>query len=114
MGAISRLWLISSTLLQALFTMAASIAIWKSGQPGVAVSRGDPAWTNLLLFVCVAFMSVSLGLQGIMGKRLNTPFSTTSKYHNPPSWCFLKLTIVCLVVLTTIWCANPTYFIYDG
>jgi hypothetical protein len=41
MGAISRLWLVSGTFLQALFTMTASIAIWKSGQPGVAVSRLD-------------------------------------------------------------------------
>jgi Protein of unknown function (DUF1275) len=93
-GATSRLWLVSGTFLQALFTMAASIAIWKSGQPGVAVSRGDPAWTNLLSFVCVGFMSASLGLQGIMGKRLNTPFSTTSVYRNPHSWCSLQLTIV--------------------
>jgi hypothetical protein len=111
-GAITRLWLpamshsrvIAPTFLQALFTMAASIAIWKSGQPDVAVSRADPAWTNLLSFVGVAFMSASLGLQGIMGKRLNTPFSTTSACHNPLSWCFLQLishSIVCL--LTSIW-----------
>jgi Protein of unknown function (DUF1275) len=79
LGSLTRLWLICGTFLQALFTMAASIAIWKSGQLGVAEDRGDPAWTNLLSFVCIAFMSASLGLQGIMGKRLNTPFGTTSR-----------------------------------
>jgi len=79
-GALTRLWLIAGTFLQALFTMAASLAIWKSGEPGIAANRGDPAWTNLLSFVCVAFMSASLGLQGIMGKRLNTPFGTSSAF----------------------------------
>jgi len=93
-GPLSRLWLISGTLLQALFTMAAAIAIWKSGQGSIAEVRGDPAWTNVLSFVCIAFMSASLGLQGIMAKRLNTPFGTT-------------------IVLTTIWCelvAEPLLF----
>ncbi|KAG6813282.1 hypothetical protein H0H92_012437 [Tricholoma furcatifolium] len=64
--------------------MAAAIAIWKSGQPGIANERADPSWTNALSFVCLAFMSASLGVQGILGKRLNTQFGTT-------------------IVLTTIW-----------
>jgi len=76
-GASRRLWLVMGTFIQALFTMAAALAIWKSGQPSVGDSRGDPAWSNVLSFVCVAFMSASLGLQGVMGKRLNTPFGTT-------------------------------------
>jgi len=93
-GPMTRLWLTLGTLVQAIFTMVASIAIWKSGQGSVADNRGDPAWTNLLSFVCVAFMSASLGLQGIMGKRLNTQFTTT-------------------IVLTTVWCelmADPKLF----
>ncbi|KAI6046647.1 hypothetical protein EDC04DRAFT_2557684 [Pisolithus marmoratus] len=84
-GCKTRLWMILGTFIQTLFTMAAAIAIWKSGQRSVSDSRDDPAWTNAVSFVCIGFMSASMGLQGIMGKRLNTQFTTT-------------------VVLTTTWC----------
>jgi len=83
-GSSKRIWQIAGTLIQALFTMAAAIAVWKSGQPSIADNRGDPAWTNTLTFVALTFMSASLGLQGIQAKRLNTQFGTT-------------------IVLTTIW-----------
>jgi len=83
-GSAKRIWQIAGTLLQALFTMAAAVALWKSGQPSIAENRGNPAWTNTLTFVALTFMSASLGLQGIQGKRLNTQFGTT-------------------IVLTTIW-----------
>ncbi len=79
MGPKSRAWLFLGTLIQALFTMAAAIAAWKSGQGSIAEIRGNPAWTNALTFVAVGFMSASLGLQGIMGKRVNTQFATTSE-----------------------------------
>ena len=78
MGCKTRAWLALGTLIQALFTMAASICAWKSGQGSIAEIRGDPAWTNAVTFVAIGFMSASLGLQGIMGKRLNTQFATTS------------------------------------
>ncbi|KAJ6532751.1 hypothetical protein DFH09DRAFT_1182173 [Mycena vulgaris] len=84
MGPHKRTWLVLSTFLQALLTMAAALAIWKSGQGSVAAVRGDPSWTNVLTFVGLAFMSASLGVQGIVGKRLNTQFTTT-------------------IVLTTVW-----------
>jgi hypothetical protein len=61
-------------------TMAAAIAFWKSGQPSISNARADPAWTNALTFVGLAFMSASLGVQGILGKRLNTQFGTTSTF----------------------------------
>jgi MFS family permease len=77
-GPKARLWLVLGTLIQALFTMAAAVAVWKSGQPSIANARALPAWTNALTFVCLGFMSASLGLQGIMAKRLNTQFTTTS------------------------------------
>ncbi|KAF9475410.1 hypothetical protein BDN70DRAFT_814149, partial [Pholiota conissans] len=83
-GAHKRAWLIAGTFIQALFTMAAAIAFWKSGQPSISNARDDPAWTNTLTFVGLAFMSASLGVQGILGKRLNTQFGTT-------------------IVLTTVW-----------
>ncbi|KAK1217253.1 hypothetical protein PQX77_020102 [Marasmius sp. AFHP31] len=83
-GAQKRLWLCIGTFIQALLTMAASLTIWKSGSPAIADERGDPAWTNFLSFAAIVFMSASLGVQGIQGKRLNTQFTTT-------------------VVLTTVW-----------
>ncbi|TFY68195.1 hypothetical protein EVG20_g3650 [Dentipellis fragilis] len=84
-GARTRAWLALGTFIQALFTMAAAICLWKSGQGSIAGFRGDPVWTNASTFACLGFMSASLGLQGIMGKRLNTQFATT-------------------IVLTTVWC----------
>ncbi|KAJ7154675.1 hypothetical protein C8R46DRAFT_1118055, partial [Mycena filopes] len=67
MGPHKRTWLILAT-----------------GQSSIAAVRGDPSWTNALTFVGLAFMSASLGVQGIVGKRLNTQFTTT-------------------IVLTTVW-----------
>ena len=81
-------------MIQALFTMAAAIAISQSGQGSIAPSRSNPAWTNTVSFVCLGFMSASMGLQGIMGKRINSQFATT-------------------VVLTSVWCelvADPKLF----
>jgi len=83
-GAHKRLWLIAGTFIQTLFTMAGAIAFWKAGQPSISNARDDPAWTNALSFVGLAFISASLGVQGILGKRLNTQFGTT-------------------IVLTTVW-----------
>ncbi|KAG2366164.1 hypothetical protein BDR07DRAFT_1396750 [Suillus spraguei] len=88
-GCKTRAWLVLGTLIQTVFTMAAAIAIWKNDQTSVADVRDDPAWTNALSFVCLGFMSASMGLQGIMGKRTNTQFTTT-------------------VVLTTTWCELMT------
>lgn len=72
-------------MIQAFFTMAAAIAIWQSGQGSIAPNRTSPAWSNTVSFVCLGFMSASMGLQGIMGKRINSQFATT-------------------VVLTSVWC----------
>ncbi|KAG2129650.1 uncharacterized protein EDB93DRAFT_1182093 [Suillus bovinus] len=94
LGCKTRLWLSLGTFIQTLFTMAAAIAIWQSHQGSVADARANPAWTSALSFVCVGFLSASMGLQGIMGKRVNTQFTTT-------------------VVLTTTWCelmADPQLF----
>lgn len=94
MGAKTRAWLFLGTFIQTLFTMAAAIAIWKSGEPSFADERSNPAWRNALSFVTIGFMSASMGLQGIMGKRVNTQFATT-------------------IVLTTVWCelmADPKLF----
>ncbi|KAH8082362.1 hypothetical protein HD553DRAFT_343756 [Filobasidium floriforme] len=83
-GPHRRIWLISATVAQALSVMAAAIAAHYSGQSGIAGDREDPSWTNPTSFAALGFMSASLGLQGIIGVRLNTPFGTA-------------------VVLTTVW-----------
>ena len=64
--------------------MAAAISLWKSGQGSVASIRAEPAWTNASTYACLGLMSASMGLQGIMGKRVNTQFATTSAYPLPP------------------------------
>ncbi|KAJ3531895.1 hypothetical protein NM688_g7506 [Phlebia brevispora] len=81
-GAKTRLWLFTGTFLQCLFTMSAALCIWKSHEGSVSDARADPAWTNALSFVTIGFMSASMGLQGIMGKRVNTQFTTTSAFHS--------------------------------
>ncbi|KAK7455730.1 hypothetical protein VKT23_010763 [Stygiomarasmius scandens] len=78
-GCHVRLWLVLGTFIQTLFTMAAAITIWQSGSLGIADERGNPSWTNALSYVALTFMSASLGLQGIMGKKLNTQFTTTDE-----------------------------------
>jgi hypothetical protein len=83
-GPHKRLWLIAGTFIQAVLTMAGAVALWQSGEPALADARDNPAWTNALSFVGLAFISASLGVQGILGKRLNTQFGTT-------------------IVLTTVW-----------
>ncbi|KAF8217740.1 hypothetical protein K438DRAFT_8975 [Mycena galopus ATCC 62051] len=77
MGAHTRGWLISGTVTQAVLTLAAGICIQESKQDSIAIVRGEPSWTNTLTFIGLALMAASLGLQGIMAKRLNTQFSTT-------------------------------------
>ncbi|KAI0065235.1 hypothetical protein BV25DRAFT_1799340 [Artomyces pyxidatus] len=94
-GPRTRGWLALGTFVQALFTMGAAIALWKTGQGSVAESRGDPAWSSAGTYACLGLMSASMGLQGIMGKRVNTQFATT-------------------IVLTTVWCelmADPKLFL---
>jgi len=94
-GAKTRLWLFLGTFVQALFTMAAAISLWKSGEGSVSSSRDVPAWSNASTYACLGLMSMSMGLQGIMGKRLSTQFATT-------------------IVLTTVWCelmADPRLFV---
>lgn len=79
-GAKSRLWLVIGTFIQALMTMAAAISIWQGGQTSFADGRGDPSWTNAGGFIGLGFASASIGLQGIMGKRVNSQFATTGRH----------------------------------
>jgi len=84
-GSKARIWLFIGTFVQALFTMAAAICLWKSDEGSVALDRSNPAWTKPLTYVALGFMSASLGLQGGMAKRIDTQFAAT-------------------LVITTMWC----------
>ena len=66
------------TFIQALLTMAGAVVFSQSGETELGTTRAQPAWTNALSFVGLAFISASLGLQGVLGKRMNTAFGTTS------------------------------------
>ncbi|GJJ10301.1 hypothetical protein Clacol_004527 [Clathrus columnatus] len=93
MGAKSRIWLFLGTVIQAMFTLAAAILLLKGRQS--SFSTGGPSWTNVEGYFALGLASASMGLQGIMGKRVNTQFATT-------------------IVLTTVWCelmAEPALFI---
>jgi hypothetical protein len=79
MGPKTRAWLFLGTFIQALFTMAAAIATWASGEPSISTSRGDIVWSNARSYAALGFVAASLGLQGIMGKRVNTQFATTGQ-----------------------------------
>ena len=65
-GVKTRLWLFLGMFIQALFTMAATIALWKSGQGSIASGRDNPVWTSASAYACLGLMSMSMGLQGIM------------------------------------------------
>ncbi|KAF7323665.1 hypothetical protein MKEN_00587300 [Mycena kentingensis (nom. inval.)] len=76
-GAQTRVWLVSGTLLQAALTFGAGLCVQLSGEGSVSAGRGTPAWTSLLSSVAMGLMAASLGVQGVIGKRLGTNLSTT-------------------------------------
>ncbi|KAI9459168.1 hypothetical protein BJY52DRAFT_1266720 [Lactarius psammicola] len=93
-GAKTRIWLFFGTIFQALLTMGGAIALWQTHQGSVASERDEPSWSKAGTYACLGLISASMGLQGIMGKRVNTQFTTT-------------------IVLTTVWCelmADPKLF----
>lgn len=106
-GCKKRSWLISASFIQAVLLAVAAVLAHYSGEPSVASyvsahllarcdclltrlgaaccrSRYDPSWRTPMAMASLGFASATLGLQGVIGKRLNTPFGTA-------------------VVLTTIW-----------
>ncbi|KAL7420416.1 hypothetical protein Q5752_005387 [Cryptotrichosporon argae] len=83
-GAKNRSWLVGASVAQALMAAAAAVAVHFSSDGAYAFNRGDPAWRDATGMVALGFLSATLGLQGIIGKRIGSPMNTT-------------------VVLTTTW-----------
>ncbi|KAJ3111594.1 hypothetical protein HK100_002637 [Physocladia obscura] len=83
-GPARRAWLVAATAIQAAFLALAAVSLHIGQESDYAGYRGAPSWITPAGFFGLAFASASLGLQGVIGKRLNTQFGTT-------------------LVLTTIW-----------
>ncbi|BGP51179.1 hypothetical protein JCM10450v2_007108 [Rhodotorula kratochvilovae] len=83
-GAKKRSWIMAATFVMALFTMAAALCAHFSREVSVAEFRTNASWKTAQGMAALGFASASLGLQGIVAKRLNSQFGTA-------------------VVLTTIW-----------
>ncbi|BGP27255.1 hypothetical protein JCM10295v2_006219 [Rhodotorula toruloides] len=83
-GSRRRWWIMTATFIMALFTMAAALCAHFSHESSVAEFRTNASWRNAKGMAALGFASASLGLQGIVAKRLNTNFATS-------------------VVLTTVW-----------
>ncbi|OAX34255.1 hypothetical protein K503DRAFT_803733 [Rhizopogon vinicolor AM-OR11-026] len=87
MGFKTRAWLFMGTFIQALFTMASAILMWEDRERSLADALDNPAWSNTLSFLFTGFLSASMGLQGVMAKRVDTHFSTTVALT--VTWCEL-------------------------
>jgi uncharacterized membrane protein YfcA len=79
-GSKTRAWLFLGTFIQTLFTIAAAVLMWEDRESSVADARDDPAWSGTLSFAFTGFLSASMGLQGVMAKRVGTHFSTTGAH----------------------------------
>lgn len=60
--------------------MLSGVLLWKSAQH----QHFPDTWSSPEGYGAMAFASASMGLQGIMGKRVNTQFGTTGAYFYPP------------------------------
>ena len=85
-GPHKRGWLFAGTLIQAALTLAAAFAFYEAEGSPVPKVLADLAVPDLVqqggmnYFFGIACLSSSLGVQGIMARRLSTQFSTTSAY----------------------------------
>lgn len=101
-GPRTRLWLFMGTFIQALFTMAAAIFIWKDNETSFAA--GGPTWTKAEGFAALSFASISMGVQGQMSKRVDTHFGTAGMHIKTCDKTFIKTdSNTFLVVLTSLW-----------
>lgn len=85
LGPKKRLWLVGSTALQAGLMAGSFIALRVPNVGSYADARGSTPWHVTGGYFGIGLLAASMGLQGIVAKRLNTHYGTS-------------------VVLTTIWC----------
>lgn len=72
LGTHKKGWLVGGTLIQAALTLVSAITFYMLENSPLSLVGG-----NHLYFVSIACLSASLGVQGIMARRLGTQFSTT-------------------------------------
>ncbi|KAG1762985.1 hypothetical protein EV702DRAFT_210399 [Suillus placidus] len=77
MGSKTRAWLFLGTFIQTLFTIASAIVMWVGRESSTADARYAPTWSDTLSFMFTGFLSASMGLQGVMARRVNTHFGNT-------------------------------------
>ncbi|KAL1405362.1 hypothetical protein Q8F55_008993 [Vanrija albida] len=94
-GPKRRAWLVTTALIQIALAVAAALCAHFSGEGAYADGRDHPSWSTPRGMAALGFLSASLGLQGIVGKRIASPMNTT-------------------VVLTTTWVEifnDPSLFV---
>ncbi|GMK58694.1 hypothetical protein CspeluHIS016_0601360 [Cutaneotrichosporon spelunceum] len=83
-GNTRRAWLVTTSILQVFMAAIAALLSQLSGESPYALDRTHPSWVTPMGMGALGLLATSLGLQGIVGKRIGTGMNTT-------------------VVLTTTW-----------
>ncbi|GEM10707.1 hypothetical protein Rt10032_c12g4724 [Rhodotorula toruloides] len=104
-GSRRRWWIMTATFIMALFTMAAALCAHFSHESSVAEFRTNASWRNAKGMAALGFASASLGLQGIVAKRLNSTSSYSFRFIQPLTALVsdLAANFATSVVLTTVW-----------
>lgn len=71
-GPTKKGWLVGGTLIQAALTLGSAVTFYMLEKSPLGHAGGPH-----LYFICIGCLSASLGVQGIMARRLGTQFSTT-------------------------------------
>ena len=72
----SRARIVTSAVLQMLLTVAAAVTAYNTDGTTFNLSRSNPSWHNAFGYATLALLSMSMGLQGVVGESLGTGVST--------------------------------------
>ncbi|QRW09741.1 hypothetical protein RhiLY_08740 [Ceratobasidium sp. AG-Ba] len=77
----ARLWLVVGTLFQAILLVASAVAAMHDHTTPSTLSTTRPSqsigWTSAAGLIALAFMSLSMGFQGVMAHRMDSRFGAT-------------------------------------
>lgn len=68
----SRARIVTSAVLQLLLTIIAAVTAYNTDGTTFNLSRANPSWHNPFGYATLALLSMSMGLQGIVGESLGT------------------------------------------